>query len=412
MKKVLDRLTKNEKRVIFILVALSFLFRLACVYAEYSRNGTRNWSDDWEYLACGRQIASGNYNPVTSDVIPYMQVAPGLPLLVAASLVIFGDAAWPIFIYNILITSLLVAVLFYLGKLVFGRKVGWLLALWGVLYPEFIRNNAHILKEPSIYFFLVLTVFLLLQSIKNNGQLRPLLLSILSFTWLVHVDERYLMYAPLFLFAFLMVRPFNWKRIITSAFIWGTGFLILLTPWTIRNHYVFDQVVLVSPRTTAITGKIWGTNIMGMQFGKSTKYTFDEAVKNGKVYGLTPRPFGKTEIYARAFVNFWQPTYFRPTFIQNGFRLQKWSLTHNLLGLVFYGLFLPFFIVGIFMLARRRNGFGLFLAAIPICHSIAHTVMIWPLERFRSPVVFCIVAVGIWAIFELLNKLPLSRSRQ
>lgn len=409
MRMLIDRLMKNEKQIILALVALAFLFRLVYVYAAYSRSGTSNWSDDWEYLACGRQIATGNWNPITSDVIPFMQVAPGLPMLVAASLTVFGAAAWPIFLYNILITSMLIAVLFHLGKLVFGRDVGWLLALWGVFYPEFTRNNPHILKEPTIYFFFSLTVLLLLKSIKNNGQTGPLLLSVLSYAWMVHVDERYLMYAPLFLLAFLLIRPFSLKRMVARASIWGIFLLLLLTPWTIRNYHVFKQVVLISPRTTAITGKIWGKNIMRMQFGKSAKYSYQKAVKEGEAYGIKPRSFGHAEMYARAFINFWQPTYFRPTFIQNGFRIQKWSLSHNLLGLMFYGIFLPFFVAGVFLLVRHRNGFGLFLAAIPFLHSIAHTIMVWPLERFRSPVVFCVVGVGTWALLELLNRTPLFR---
>lgn len=113
-----------------------------------------------------------------------------------------------------------------------------------------------------------------------------------------------------------------------------------MKPWTIRNYNLFHQVVLISPRTTAFTAKLWGENIKGMKFDESESQVskdlnYDKAIEDGIKYGAMPRQYGKNEKYIRAFINFWQPTYFKATFIQYGFRIEKWSLKHNLMGLLF-----------------------------------------------------------------------------
>lgn len=410
IKTFSDILKKNEKKILLGLVLLTFILRLGYVFIVYAKDGTRFWYDDWEYLKYGREIAAGNWNPVLSESVPFMQVGPGLPILIALSLKLFGNTFWPIILFNVVITSLVVWVLFYLGKLLFSNKVGWLLAAWGVCYDEFYHYNPHLLKEPIVLLFLLLTVYLLLKSIKNNGQIGSLIFSALSFSWLIHADERYFIYTPLFVLAFFLIKPFTLRKIVTCACLWGMITLVLLIPWTIRNYRVFQQVVLISPRTTAFTVELWGKNIMDMKFGAkasqfSKEHDFVKAVSVGKQYGIAPRLYGKYEKYVRAFIYFWQPAFFRPTFLRYGLRFEnKLPFSHNLMGMVFYGVFLPFYIVGLFILLKSKNIMGLFLASIPILHSLLHTVMVWPLKRYRAPVVFSIVCIGIWTIVELANR--------
>ena len=177
-----------------------------------------------------------------------------------------------------------------------------------------------------------------------------------------------------------------------------------MAPWTIHNYKFFGQVVLISPRTTAFTSKLWGENIRHITFGelKQTEERILKANQTGEEYGIKPHEYSKFGKYMHAFVNFWQPTYFKPTYIQDGFRFQKWSLKHNICGLYGYGIFIPFFLIGLWLLIKRKHYFGLLLAAIPLLHGLIHTIMIWPLERYRSPVVFCVVTIAIWCFMELV----------
>jgi len=402
-------LLEHEQKLLWLLVTLAFLLRLSYTYYAYSTKGTEGWADDWVYLSYGQQIAEGNWSPSYAKGTQFMVSGPAYPMLIAASIRLFGDTYWPIFLYQITITSLLVLVLFYLGNHIFDRRVGWLLALWGVFYADFTYYNTWLVKETTNFFFLPLSLLFLIKSIKEKGTIFSLAMSALSYSWLIHTDERYLVYAPLLALSFFLIRPFRFRQAIGWACMWTVVVMILMVPWTIRNYRVFNQVVLISPRTTAITSKIWGDNIMSYEVLDADEHQVDGRKDYWQAkhqvfydkYDLKPRRFGRCEKYIRAFINFWQPTYFRPTLIQYGFRFKKWSLPHNLYGLFGYGLFLPFYLAGIILLIKQKKKLGLFIAAIPIIHSLVHTVMVWPLERYRSPVVFCVVCIAIYTICEM-----------
>jgi 4-amino-4-deoxy-L-arabinose transferase-like glycosyltransferase len=358
----------------------------------------------------GHQIAKGDWTPMF-DESQYMRVGPMLPLLIAFFIKIFGNPNLPVFIYNIIITSLVVPVLYYLGKEIFNRKIGWFIAIWGLLYMDFFKYNPRLLKEPTVFFFLPLTLFLLIRAYQSNKNFKYLLLSALSFAWLIHADERYFIYFPVFSLIFCLKNPFNLKQIFRSIAVWVILVFLLMLPWNIHNYKVFGQVVIISPRATAFTSRFWGKNLSGVDFNykEQTNSYINElntfkTEKNEEKYGITPHEYKGFELYVKSFINFWQPAFFKATYIQHGARLVKWSWRHNLLSLVFYGFFLPLYVIGLVLLVINFNPLGLFFGMIPIIHSLFHTYMIWTMERYRSPVVFIVVMIGIYATFVLVSK--------
>jgi len=405
--RIKQNIINHEKLTLLFLFGIAIVLRTIHVVIIYGSIGTSDWADDWQYLSMGSQIADGNWNP-KGVLLPYMQVAPALPVLIAFFIKIFGEPTIPIFVYNIIISSLIVPVLFYLGRCLFNKKIGWLLAIWAVINIEFYKYNPHLLKESTVYFFLPLTLFFLVKSISVNNYLPSLLFSVISFTWLIHTDERYFIYAPLFALIFLFKRSLKLNKIVKLICLWGGLVLLLMIPWGIRNYRVFNQVVILSPRTTSITSKIWGEDLAKMHFTveyKPEEKSLEKALDFGNKYGIIPREYGKFKARARAFINFWQPAYFKPTFIQYGYRPQKWSLAHNFAGLLFYGIFLPFYLIGIVLLLKRKLYIALYLASVPVIHSLLHAYMVWPLERYRSSVSFIIVMIGIFVLFELFGKI-------
>lgn len=397
----------NEHKAIINLFLATLIIRLLIVLVVYFLNGTNNWTDDWEYLSMGSQIANGNWNP-TMEHLPFMQVGPALPLLISFFIKIFGNPYFGIFIYNSIISSLLVPLLFYLGKELFNNRLGWFLAIWALFNIDFFKYNTNLLKESTVFFFLPLTIYFIVKSIKYDRSIRYIIFASLAFIWLIHADERYFFYLPFFSLFFLFSKPFNIYRNIKMIGIWFILVLVLMLPWSIRNYIVFKQVVIISPRTTAFTSKLWGKDIAMLQFNKAQQTINEEeklnAIKFGKESGIVPIEYEKTEARIRAFINFWQPTYFKATYIQYGFRPQKWSFFHNAVSLLFYGLFLPFYLLGLFKLIKNANLICILIAVIPILQSLIHAYMVWPLERYRAPINFIIVSIAFYYIIELANS--------
>ena len=50
------------------------------------------------------------------------------------------------------------------------------------------------------------------------------------------------------------------------------------------------------------------------------------------------------------------------------------------------------------------------IAIIPVIHSLLHAYIVWPLERYRSPINFIVALVGIWAVLYLYDKMKIKFS--
>ncbi|MBN2396284.1 MAG: glycosyltransferase family 39 protein [Candidatus Atribacteria bacterium] len=407
IERIQNYLTIKEKYIYFFLFILTFILRTIYVIYTWENSGTEKWADDWEYLFYGKSIAAGNFYPVYSEDRPHFIVGPLIPIFIALFNLIFGDTYWPFFIYNVFVSSISIVFLFWIGKILLNKYLGAFISLWGILYIDYYKYLPHILKEPTICFLIILLIYLILKYY-NKQNIYYLLLCGIVFILLIHTDERYIFLIPfLIVIPFLRVNKFVFNRnsLISVAMLVGL-ILLLMIPWTLRNYKAYNEIVILSPRTTAFTSKIWGTNISSLAFEgeegqiKHKERYLENSLKQGKKYGITPRLYNKTESKIRAFVNYWQPTYFKPTYIQYGYRFQKWSLTHNLAGLLFYGIFLPFFILGAVRIFRERNIILIWLLSIPLVHSLLHAFMVWPLERYRVPVNFIIILIAIYYLIE------------
>ncbi|HQH50014.1 MAG TPA: glycosyltransferase family 39 protein [Candidatus Cloacimonadota bacterium] len=404
----------SEKRVIWIIFTLALTLHLAFAIMEFERSGTSHWADSWEYWDIGRQFADGNWYPsrIIGTGESFVVVAPMLPILVAGGILIFGTSFWPIIILNALAAAAMVVVFYLLGRELFSKTTGYLAAGLSMLDVTFYRYITQVLKEPLVYLLVPLTVLFLVKYVKSDLRLRYVAGSAISFTLLIHTDERYFIYTP-FILLFLMIPLFRkqWRAIKHLA-IWMVILIVTMIPWTIRNYRQFGQVVLLSPRTTAFTSLVWGDAITDEHF--QTEITdprlsphYASAVEMGRKYGKKPRIYGRYEKYLIAFKHYWQPIFPKLEFQTYGFRPIRWSMMHNLTGMLFYGIFLPFYLLGSHKILRRKEILAYPLVFLPLLHSLLHTFTLYALERYRYAVNFCVVLIGIWmlcAIFQWLKR--------
>jgi 4-amino-4-deoxy-L-arabinose transferase-like glycosyltransferase len=399
---------KRENKVLLILFTLAFCLRLAYVYYTFNETGDSKWSDAKLYVFYGKEFASGNLFPEIDG--EKLIVPPVIPLVFAISQLVRPDSYWPYFIYNILLSSVLVIFLYFIGKLLYNKILGFFFALWGLLFFDYWKYTPEVLKEPTICFLLILMVFFVFTYWKKGRRLKALIGIGLSFVLLIHTDERYFAFFPMILLVPLIFE--NRIRVGREPVLRTTILLflvfMLMIPWTIRNYIEYKEIVILTPRTTAITSNFWGTNLSSISFEgnfRAVKLMEDRAdiARNYSArYGIAPHIQKGFESKIMAFINFWQPTYFRPTFIQYGYRFQKWSLMHNLTGILFYGIFLPFYILACIKFICQKRVDLIWLSSIPIIHSLVHAWMVWPLERYRMPINFIIVLLAMLYVFDLI----------
>ncbi|MCB5284029.1 MAG: glycosyltransferase family 39 protein [Candidatus Cloacimonetes bacterium] len=412
MRKVIQIFQKiDSKRLLTLglLFVLALVVRVYFTWDEYQAYGTDNWADAANYLKYGKSFASGDFYPSFAGR-PYLIVGPVIPLLVALATKLAGDPILPMLLLNCFLSSLLVFVLFSLGRRLVNVATGYFMALWAVFNFGLIRLNFQILKEPLLTLIIPLILLCLLHVHEKKKENLNLISGILLYSLLIHTDERFIAYFPIILIALVLMGglPSGLKKA-------GLALLILMlsmVPWTLRNYKQHDQLVILTPRTTTITSRFWGRDLGKLHFsaenGVKAHPGYRRSVQEAQAWaieeGVEFKEYGKYEKYWKAFWHYWKPANFRLTFIQYGFRGIKWSLGHNLSSLLFYGIYLPFYLAGCVLAFIRRRWRILLLAGLPLFHSLVHTLMVWPMERYRLPLDFMVALVALWFVKEVFWK--------
>jgi len=406
-------LEKYKVLILLSMFIISLSLRVVLTYHNYTAQSTE-WADARLYLAHGKSFAEGDFYPSFEDW-KFMVEGPMIPAIVALSQIVTGDPVWPVLLLNCLLSSLMVFVLYGIGSRLINQYAGYLLALWSVFNFSLIRLNYQVLKEPLIILLLPLIALTLVNINQKKRALLNVTASSLLFSLLIHTDERFFIYLPA-IYAFIII-AFKARERLRYSLIWLAILLITMLPWTIRNYHQFGEMVLLTPRTTAITSKIWGTDFAKMHFSSDDRinsqigHRIESAQRAAVESRLMPRKYGRFEKYYKAFIHYWQPAYFKLHYIQYGFRPVRWSFAHNLNSVAFYGMFLPFFAAGIVFAIIRKKWLMMFFSSLPLIHGILHTLMIWPLERYRIPFNFMIVLVALWFIHSILANSKFKRKK-
>lgn len=442
--KALDKINSvNEKNLLLILFITAFVIRLFYIYFTYDPNFI-NEGDNLQYLTFAEEIIDqGIFVPnleVKNDTAGWWGIlGPGYPLIIAFFIILFGKTFFPVFIFNAILTALTVIVLYNLSKeLTKNSIVSISVALWGVFYINYLKYTPYLLKESVVYLLLPLVILLIIREVNSRERItKSIIFAVLTYTYLIHTDERYFTYFPFLTVPYLFHVKKNPSLYSIKIAIWIFGVLLLMVPWLIRNYQVYDQFVLLTERTTKITAlfgaeKIenqaeimnyssnlsrqeYDTVIDSLKNGYEVTSITDKELKSikwGLQNGLTPYKYSTFEIYFYGFIDFWRPFYFSPNYINDGFRPQQWSLSHNFVSILFYGIFLPFYFTGIiYLIYKRNNLLLLFLVLLPFVQTFIHIVVGNVLERYRNPVDFIVVIVGLWFLIEILLKINNITSR-
>ncbi|KAB2909970.1 MAG: glycosyltransferase family 39 protein [Ignavibacteriales bacterium] len=415
-------LNRNSGKTIF---SVSFLICIVYIYFAYNPNFLLLIGDSREYWLFSRRILEyGLFSPEVIKGDDILQIlGPGYPLIMAVTQSIFGESPLAIFIVNAIFVSLGVVFVFKFVSENISISLGWVAAFLMVLNPQFYRYTTFYLKEPLVYFLFPLVIFFVARLIKRKGNAREIIGISVAFVYLIHTDERFFTYFFVFLvwagFLAIKNRGHFRKDLLQIAVL----VLVLMIPWGIRNYYIYDRVIILTTRTELITSVVFGKSQYTPESSYSSVFRktvetiqkgiepenvdreevqlIKEALKQGK----QPGEFGRFEKYLRAAVNFWQPMYISGQFVHDGFRYIKWSRWHNRTSLLFFGIFIPFFFIGMFYnFFVTKDKIILLLSLLPLINMFIHVALVHVLERYRSTTDFAVLIVALWVIWKLINR--------
>ena len=410
-----------ENRYLLIILSLIFVVRLFFSYF-FGWHEIPSGSDAISYNGYALAILNqpdwlsnpsflGDYRP------------PGYPLFLALIYYIFGvENLLAVYFFQAIIGTLTVYYIFKLFSSIFGDKKSFLSLFWAGFYFFYLWYTGMILRETLLFFLIIFSFYHLWLFFQREKPIHCLRIGnlwafIISFTFLLHTDPRYLFYIPFFSILFVIYSDF-WKGV--KNYSWVLAMLILLlVPWTVRNYIAYDGFVLINTRTldarqnnismrtkqlsaamvTQTENKDYPTEQERVLIKKgqnpNDRLSEEIAIIKKDVYPATPFVGRKIYRLKEMWIPFRTWSDYEP-FPGARFR-EPWSLKHNLTSLIFYGTLIPFFFAGAFYLFKTRNKAIWFLLFPIAMQALLHFLM-WGRERYRKPIDAFIIILGCYGM--------------
>lgn len=200
-------------------------------------------NDDVKYLrSADTLIKTGKltYKDVNKSSVFIM---PGIVFFLAPFVKLFGMEGATIFvrIAQAIIQGITLYLIFKIYLKLFNKKVALIGLILNILYLPNIYITTVILTETLFTFFLVTCIYFLIEAIKNKKKKTYFIAGI--FWALATMFRASIALLPLVVFYVWLVYKYTIKEMASFAIVALIPFLILFTPWWIRNYIKFDRFI-------------------------------------------------------------------------------------------------------------------------------------------------------------------------
>lgn len=357
-------------------------------------------TDSVSYDAFARAILGG-----TSWIAhpgPELFRPPGYPIVLAALYTLSGGHLALVQLFQSVIGAGSVWLVYEFGRRQMGARPALLAAVWLLVNPLHLDYNGKILRET----WLVLMNVGLLASILAGDRLRwpGIGRTALIFTLLIHFDSRYVFHLPFFAVYYALVteggRPLA-ARVAAAAratLIFVAATVAFSAPWAVRNAIAYDHFVLIDTRALERWGSRARSAVTGDHLSPREIMAGFEAKKAARIdslsaeeraafrAGLRPKS-GQPHKAIFNLMEFWRIVHLKAEYrpLPDGRFASAWSKAHNLSSLIFIGLLLPGFLLGVWWGVRTGDRATLLIAAFILVHTLLH-VLVHSVVRYRLPV--------------------------
>jgi 4-amino-4-deoxy-L-arabinose transferase-like glycosyltransferase len=244
---------RRERRILYGLLALAFVLRLAWVL--YASRDPAELNDPSSYLSMGTSIAHGDGYRFPIDNTPTAYFPIGYPVFVGAMVWLvehtpFTDVPKTIGLAQVVLGTASVWLVWRIARRLWDARIALLAAGLLAVFPGLLLYTAPILSE-TLFVFLELCAILVLVDRPWDGE-TPSTKRLIAFGVLTAVAALVRSQAVLFLLVLpiaLLVARFGWRRALRAGAIALAAAAITIAPLTIRNAITMDAFVPISTNT-------------------------------------------------------------------------------------------------------------------------------------------------------------------
>lgn len=423
-------LLNRKYEILFLIVVFSIAFALRLSYM-YQIQGLPSFKvlivDALSYNNWAKEIIRDGW---LGKEIFYQ--APLYPYFLAVIYKVFGIDLFAVRFVQVVISSLVCVIFYYVGKLWMGNKAGVVMSFFSTFYGIYIFYSPIHLK-PTLYLFLEALFLLSISwSIFSNKRMSYFISGIILGIMVLCRENTILVILFVFVWLVLFCRKDNKKKMLINGGLLALGVFLALTPSTVRNYVVGGDFVIATSQggTNFYIGngpKATGSYVPLLEHRQTPPYEGIDAKQ------LAEEELGM-DLSASEVSAFWYSKslnyivhnkldylklmWTKVQLFFNAYEIpdaedyyfyREFSSILNL-PLVSFGFICPLALVGICISFREFNKFSIlyFLAAA----NILSVVMFYIFSRYRLPIVPFFMLFATYALLNIFRYLRLKHWRQ
>jgi hypothetical protein len=387
-----------NKNIIIYLLVISIIMKFTILFVM----SAKPFLDGLGYIGIAKEIFENNFLYPNDQLID-APITPYIYSIFVPLSKFMGINAYAV--PNILLSTATIYIVYLISLEVFENKIiANITAIVTTFYPFFNFYSISILTETIYIFFLYLSLLFGIRFIKNF-KLKNLLLFTLFFTIDTLTRFQNLAIYPFVLILFIYFAYKNKKKILPIIAIFSVTFVLVMTPWWLRNMNLFGKFVLTSQGYSGHVfyagnnplnksgGGIGGVDVDYSQFDKIKDLDErDKAEWKAGIEWIKNNPLDWVVLEFRKFKRFFSLTFFAPQY-------NKWY--YNLVSIMSYGVILILFLYSLFFIKPYFK-----LLSIMFLYSILTTgiYMVFIASiRYRLPLEPFMIIVASYGIYKLLK---------
>jgi 4-amino-4-deoxy-L-arabinose transferase-like glycosyltransferase len=382
-------LQRNKGKTLFLIFVFALAIRAAVTLSDLGNAPIPSGSDANSYDAFAREIVGGDWlgRPVSYRAVGY-------PFFLSLVYRTLGDSPVVARLSNAVLGAVTCLLIFFLADKIFGFNVAILASIWSIINAQFLFLNTMIIRETLVTFLLVAFLLTLCHAYKERSRWY-LAAAALLLVLLIHTDARYLFHVPFVAFYFFVtVRGF--RRSTAQAAVFLLVFMVGMIPWQYRNYKAYDRFVLIDTWTLEMPFP-WQEDATPVPLRLTHPSKHVKPPENARqLTGIRRVIYDFNEFYRvfriRGELKNRTDTYDKP-----------WSTRHNVSSILTYGLVLPFFIFGVWIVLRERRREAYILVIAIFAHTLLHVIK-FALPRYRAPVEPAIIILGMLGLIYAWSK--------
>ena len=256
-------------------------------------------------------VKFGRYVYPSHKNIPETERMPGYPVFIAAIRYFLSGGILSVSMVQIIIGSITCVLIYFLGEMIL-KEAGFISGILAAINTGLITYSIFILNDGFFLFFFLLLIICVLRFLKDPSYANSILIGLLL--GLCAYIRPVIIYFPLFLFPFLMyylIKPLQKEKL--EAFLRSISiiavFLILISPWMIRNYINYGKFRLQSQAgehmLQYVVPFVWqySKGIPFIEGMKKANNLFDDRLKEEGINDKDLNPFQKSDLRVKTAID-------------------------------------------------------------------------------------------------------------